>query len=253
MRGRPVASRAMIACRTGSRDPRGGDVALNVAIVEDDARYRESLETLLSAAEGFRVAGTFGAPDAALQEAARQAAAYQPEWGLVLMDLQLPGMSGIEATRRLKGLLPDVIVVVLTVFEEPATILEAICAGADGYLLKKSTAPELLAQLRAIAAGGAPLSPAVARTVLEIVRAAPRGNLSVLLATKPAGPTRLGLTDREQQVLHCLVRGMGYKQAADGLGVSVDTVRAHIRSIYRKLQVHSSAEAIVRAIRDRLV
>ncbi len=228
-------------------------MALNVAIVEDDARYRESLETLLSGAEGFRVAGTFGSPDAALQEAARQPAGHGHGWQLVLMDLQLPGMSGIEATRRLKQLLPDVLVMVLTVFEEPATILEAICAGADGYMLKKSTAPELLAQLRAMAAGGAPLSPAVARTVLEIVREAPRGRLAARLAARPEGPSRLGLTDREQQVLNCLVRGMGYKQAADDLGVSMDTVRAHIRSIYGKLQVHSSSEAIVRAIRDRLV
>src|SRR2546423_393412 len=121
------------------------------------------------------------------------------------MDLDLPGMNGIEATRRLKALCPAVTVVVLTVFEDPGTILEAIGAGADGYLVKQTSAGDLLAQLRAAAAGGSPLTPRVARTILDLVRD----------SHTPRAPVKdLRLSDREQAVLHALVEGLSYKQAA---------------------------------------
>ena len=157
-------------------------------------------------------------------------------------------MSGIEATRRLKALDRTVLVVVLTVFEEPATILDAIAAGIDGYLLKKSSAPELLAQLKSILAGGAPLTSAVARTLLDLVR--------VQQTPARAGGDQVGrldLSEREQDVLRGLVRGQSYRQIADACGVSLDTVRSHVRNIYRKLQVHRVAQAVSRAIRERLV
>jgi DNA-binding NarL/FixJ family response regulator len=156
-------------------------------------------------------------------------------------------MSGIEATRRLKAAAPEVAVVVLTVFEEPATILQAICAGADGYLLKRTPADELLSQLRAVVAGGSPLTSEVARKVLGLLRS------SVPAPPPSHAPTRLQLTDREHDVLKGLVQGMSYKQIADEAGISLDTVRTHIRSVYRKLQVHSVAEAVSRAIREGLV
>jgi DNA-binding NarL/FixJ family response regulator len=221
---------------------------LRIAVIEDDARYRRSLEILFERSDGFALGGSFGSAAPALDVLERASADATPEpWDLVLMDLDLPRMKGIEATRRVKARSPELPVVVLTVFEEPATILEAICAGADGYLLKKMPAPELLSQLRGIAAGGVPLTSRVARTVLDLLRANP--------AAQGAGaqPDRLNLTDREQEVLQCLVRGLAYKQAADTLGVSLDTVRTHVRAVYRKLQVHSVAEAVSRAIRDRLV
>jgi DNA-binding NarL/FixJ family response regulator len=224
--------------------PRLHDVPLRVAAVEDNGRYRASLETLLSHAPGFQLIGTFDAAPPAL--AALTGAALP--WDLIVMDLELPGMSGVEAIRRVKEVSPRTAIVVLTVFEDPATVLEAICSGADGYLLKRTPAEQLLAELRSIVEGHSPLSSAVARTVLEFVRQA--GGPTT---TAPPGPSRLDLSDREQEVLRCLVDGLGYKQTAERLEVSLDTVRTYIRRIYGKLQVHSVAEAVSRAVRERLV
>jgi DNA-binding NarL/FixJ family response regulator len=166
------------------------------------------------------------------------------------MDLELPGMDGIEATRRLGQLRPDATVVVLTVFEAPDTVLEAICAGAVGYLEKRLPPGEILAELRSVMAGGSPLSPGIARTVLGLLRrfrdepgASPSGS----------GPSRLGLTDREHEVLRCLVEGLPYKQVAAELGISHNTVRTHVRSVYDKLQVQNVAQAVSRALREGLV
>jgi DNA-binding NarL/FixJ family response regulator len=165
------------------------------------------------------------------------------------MDLQLPEMSGIEATRRLKEIVPGLAVVALTVFEEPATILEAICAGVDGYLLKTTPVAELMAQLKVVATGGSPLTPGVARSLMEIMRRMGSGRAP----GEAEAPTRLDLSAREQDVLRCLVRGLSYKQAADEMKISLDTVRTYVRNIYRKLQVHSVAQAVGRAIHERLV
>jgi len=233
--------------RTPGSAPAGrlDGVTIRIAAVEDNNRYRESLETLLAHAPGFSLAATFGAAPPALTALAAAAA----PWDLVLMDLELPAMSGIEATRRVKALSPRTAVVVLTVFEEPATVLEAICAGADGYLLKRTPPERLLAELRSIVEGHSPLSGAVAHTVLDLVRRMGPGSP----ADDPGSPTRLELSEREQEVLRCLVDGMGYKQTAERLEVSLDTVRTYIRRIYGKLQVHSVAEAVSRAVRERLV
>lgn len=223
---------------------------LRVAIVEDNPVYRHSLEALFSHADGFGLAATFGSADAALDQIERDHNSNEvSDWDLVLMDLDLPGTNGIEATRRLKRRWPNLAIVILTVFEEPTTILEAISAGADGYLLKKSSATEMLTQLRSIANGGSPLTAGVARTLLALLRTT---------GMKQAGrdtvsPGRLELTEREQEVLQCLVRGQSYKQCAEHLGISLDTVRTHIRAVYKKLQVHSVAEAVARAIREKLV
>jgi DNA-binding NarL/FixJ family response regulator len=224
---------------------------LNVAIVEDNPQYRHSLETLFTHTLGFKLAQSFGSAEAALDAVEKNERwGNDLNWNLVLMDLELPGISGIEATRRLKKDLPQVSVVVLTVFEEPTTILEAISAGADGYLLKRSTAPELLSQLQTIVSGGAPLTAIVARKVLELMRVKDKG-LQRNVAKN--APSRLDLTEREQEVLQCLVRGLSYKQCAEHLDVSLDTIRTHIRAVYKKLQVHSVAEAVARAIREKLV
>lgn len=221
---------------------------LRVAVIEDNPRYRQSLETLFSHAPGFALAGSYGSAEAAFDELKTlQLRGRAPDWGIVVMDLGLPGTGGVEATRRLKKDFPDLPIAVFTVFEEPGTILEAICAGADGYLLKKSNANELTSQLRVIASGGAALTAGVARAVLSIVRAS---NPGVLAASPPA---KLDLTEREQDVLRCLVQGFSYKETSQHLSISVDTVRTHIRAVYKKLQVHSEAEAVARAVREKLV
>ncbi len=226
---------------------------IQVIAVEDDARYRAGLQTLLEHSPDFRVAGCFASATdalAVLEDGVAQG--RRPKWDLVLMDLGLPGMSGIECTRRIKARIPEAIVVVLTVFEDRPTILEAICAGADGYLLKRTPADRLLEQLHSVLAGGSPLSAAVARTVLDVVRLGEAGRLALSEPARRARP-RLQLTEREHDVLACLVEGRSYKATARHLDISIDTVRSHIRSVYAKLQVHSVAEAVSRALRDGLV
>jgi DNA-binding NarL/FixJ family response regulator len=217
--------------------------------VEDDSRYRSSLEVLLRHSTDFVLEESFAAPAAALERLALSATGTgsPPEWDLVLMDLDMPGMSGVECTRRFKAALPDVPVVVLTVFEDRANILAAICAGADGYLLKRTPADGLLLQLRAVLAGGSPLSAGVAKTVLDAVR---QVNAATGTSATPGG---VELTEREREVLACLVRGMSYKAVARSLGISIDTVRSHIRGVYGTLQVHSVAAAVSRAVREGLV
>lgn len=223
---------------------------IRVVVVEDDARYRASLEVLLAHSAEFALVGSYATPAAALAalEPGGAATAGAP-WGLVLMDLEMPGMDGVECTRRVKAILPGVPVVVLTVFEDRATIVEAICAGADGYLLKRTPADQLLQQLRAVVVGGSPLSAGVARTVVELVR-----TVNGDLRPRPGGArAQIDLTPREAEVLRCLVQGMSYKAAARALDVSIDTVRSHIRAVYGKLQVHSVAEAVSRALHEGLV
>mgnify|MGYP001169656454 CR=1 FL=1 len=214
---------------------------MRIAIVEDEPRYRASLRAVFELAPGFEVAADYADPQAALEAAS---AAEDPGWDLVLMDVELPGIDGVEATRRLKKHRPGIRVVMLTIFEEPATVLEAICAGADGYLLKRSTATELVDELQHIDRGGAPMTPRVAKSMLSLVRS---------LAPHTDSRSAPTLSPREQQVLRGLVDGRSYKQVAADLEVSIDTVRGHIRRLYRKLQVHSVAEAVTRALRERLV
>jgi DNA-binding NarL/FixJ family response regulator len=226
---------------------------LSIVILEDDPRYRDSLETLFNNAPGFRLGASFGSAHAMLQELeTHERAGRDPSWQLALVDIELPDMNGIEATRRLKKLLPALTVVMLTVFEDPTIILEAIRAGADGYLLKRTSAPELLSQLKAIASGGSPLTPDVARTVLSLLREKTSNRISGQFL-RTASPTKLDLTEREHAVLQALVKGLSYKQTGLQLNISIDTVRTHIRAVYRKLQVHSVAEAVARAIREKLV
>lgn len=223
---------------------------LRVAVIEDDPRYRSSLEQLVAHTDGFHLAASFWSPPSALDAAERAfGETGRSPWDIIVMDLAMPRMGGIEATRRLKALLPEVKIVVLTVFEEPSAILEAICAGADGYLLKKARARELLDGFRAVAQDGSPLTSNVARKVLELVRAmGPSDN------NQPSpSPSRFDLTEREQEILRGLADGLSYKQLSDAFGIALGTVRTHIRAIYRKLQVHSVSAAVSRAIRQRLI
>jgi DNA-binding NarL/FixJ family response regulator len=217
---------------------------VRVAIVDDDAPYRGAIADLLALEASFTLAGSFsGARDLL---SAIPAGSQSAPWDLVLMDIEMPGEDGIAATAELKSHHPDLLVVMLTAFEDPDRIVRAIVAGADGYLVKRSDAREVLEEIRAVVAGGSPLTPSVARSILAAVRAGapPSG---------PDGAARYGLSEREAEVLRALVAGQGYKEIAYGLHISVDTVRSHIRKVYRKLTVHSAPEAVARAIRERLV
>jgi len=220
---------------------------IRVVAAADDPGFRKTLETLMRHAPGFELSASFGSAEAALREATRIERDGSIEgWDLVLMDISLGGMNGIRATEQLRELDAKLPIVVLTVFEEPNVIVEAIAAGASGYLLKKTNARELLFQLRSVVDGGAPLTPAVASTVLDLLRSGRPG-------ASGAEPTRLDLTEREQQVLRCLVDGCKYREAAEQLGIGVETVRTHIRAVYGKLQVHSVAAAVREALRRGLV
>ena len=218
-----------------------------MAIAEDNRRYRTGLETILGLSSDFDLVGSF-ASATAMHAAIAESPALAAGWDVVIMDIEMPGMNGIEATRKLKEWRRDLKVVMVTVFEEPATILDAICAGADGYVLKKTPAPELMEQLKVLHAGGASLTPGVARTVLSLVRQGTGAQ-----ATPPMAPTRLDLTGREQDVLRGLVAGQSYKQIAADLSISLDTVRSHIRNLYKKLQVQNVAAAVSRAVREGLI
>ena len=220
-------------------------MSFRVAIADDDAPYRGAIADLLALEAPFELADSFG--DAAALLAATGDAPSVP-WDLVLMDIEMPGVDGIAATAELKARYPDLLVVMLTAFEEPERIVRAIVAGADGYLVKRSDAREVLEEIRAVVAGGSPLTPSVARSILATVRAGtpvPPGAAD--------GSARYGLSEREAEVLRTLVAGKGYKEIGFDLHISVDTVRSHIRKIYRKLQVHSAPEAVARAIRERIV
>jgi len=212
---------------------------MRVLIVDDHALFRDGIRSLLTA-RGFEVVGEAESGS----EAVAKAGPLRPD--VILMDVKMPSMGGLAATKAIKTADPAVKIVMLTVSEDDADLFEAIKAGADGYLLKRSSALELLHQLESIVAGGAPLTAGVARTILDVVRTAP----PVPQGQRGEAPS---LTDREKDVLQGLVNGRSYKQVGDELGVSLDTVRSHIRSIYRKLQVHSVAEAVSRALRERLV
>ena len=220
-------------------------MSVRVAIADDDAPYRAAIAELLTLEPGFAVVGSF----ASAAEIVTAAGPGGPApWDLILMDIEMPGIDGIAATASLKARFPEMQVVMLTSFEEPERIVRAIVAGADGYLVKRSDAREVLEEVRAVVAGGSPLTPSVARSILATVRGAG--------SPPPAAGTAGGgyeLSERESDVLRALVSGMGYKEIAYELGISVDTVRSHIRKIYRKLRVHSASEAVARAIREGIV
>ena len=223
---------------------------VKLALIEDNPRYRATLSDFFRLAPGFDLAAVYGSAEALLADVRPLVQAGKPlPWKMAMMDIELPGMDGIEATRRLKKMVPDKYVVMMTMFEEPATILEAISAGADGYLLKRTKSRELLDQLRSIATGGAPLTSGVARTILDLLRSGGRHRAD----TDDPPPGGLDLTEREHEVLRCLVNGCSYQETGDALDITIHTVRFHIKGVYGKLQVHSVAEAVRRAVRERLV
>lgn len=207
-----------------------------VALVEDQRPLREGLTTLVAGTDGFRVVGSYGSMEAALDGLP----SARPE--VMLLDIELPGMSGIEGVRQLRSRAPEVQVLMLTVFGDDERVFEAICAGASGYLLKDTPPARLLDAIRELAQGGAPMSPEIARKVVRMFQ-----------QTAPPREAPGGLSPREVQILRLLADGHSYKTAAAELGISPDTVRFHIRHIYEKLHVHSKSEAVLKAFRTGLL
>lgn len=210
--------------------------AIPVTIVEDQRVLREGLTRLIESAEGLRVVGSHGSMESAL--AAIEAETPQ----VVLLDIELPGMSGIEGVARIRARHPEVQVLMLTVFGDDDRVFEAICGGASGYLLKDTPPARLLEAIGELAAGGAPMSPEIARKVVTMFQ-----------RVAPPRDTAHNLSPREVQTLRLLADGHSYKTAASALGISPDTVRFHIRHIYEKLHVHSKSEAVLKAFRSGIL
>jgi DNA-binding NarL/FixJ family response regulator len=209
---------------------------IKVAIIEDEREIRECLALLVTGTDGYACSGAYRSMEEALEKIPRQL----PD--VVLSDIGLPGMSGIDGVRLLKERHPDLLVLMLTVYDDDERIFDAMCAGACGYLLKKTPPARLLASLDEVVAGGAPMSPEVARRVIALFR-----------EIRPPERADYQLTPHETRLLKLFVEGHNYKTAAAELNVSVNTVNFHVRSIYDKLQVHSRSEAVVKALLNRLV
>lgn len=210
---------------------------IKVALIEDEEGTRVGLAALISSESGFACIGVWSSMEEAL--AGLDVAAPQ----IVLVDIGLPGMSGIEGIRLLKERRPTLALLVLTVYEDEDRLFGALCAGACGYLLKGTPPDRLIESLREAVEGGAPMTPQIARRVIEHFQVT-RG---------PKLPSAYDLTPHELRILRLLVEGHYYQTAAHELGVTVNTVRFHIRHIYDKLQVHSKSEAVAKALRERLI
>jgi DNA-binding NarL/FixJ family response regulator len=221
------------------RDSRGDDATqrdLTVVLVEDLRTLREGYRALIDGTEGFSCAGAWRTMEEALEQI------HSPAPDAILIDIGLPGMSGIEGIRILKERHPSLVMIVLTIYDEDERIFEALCAGACGYLLKKTPPARLLESICEAVAGGAPMSPEIARRVVSLFR-----------TIRPPEHADYRLTPHELRLLKLLVEGHNYKTAAAELGLSLNTVCFHIKQIYGKLQVHSKSEAVAKALRQRLI
>lgn len=205
---------------------------ITVSIVDDEADLREHIAGYLAAAGGVECLSTYATAEAALARLPQD----QPD--VILMDINLGGMDGIECVRRLKTLMPEAQVLMLTVFEDTDKIFAALAAGASGYLLKRLSPAKLLEAINEVRDGGSPMSASIARKVVQSFQSAP-----------PRGDESADLSSREREVLHGLAEGLAYKQIADQLGVSIHTVRNYIRRIYEKLHVQTRTEAVAKYLR----
>ena len=209
---------------------------IKVAIFDDNRNLREGLFQLIDGSEGLECTGAFANCDHLI----RNLKESQPD--VVLMDIEMPGLSGIEAVKILKENFPEIKVLMETVFEDNNKIFDSICNGAEGYILKNTPPAIILSAIKEIYNGGAPMTPSVASKVLKMFK-----------KNSSSSNESFDLTDREKEILKSLVEGMSYKMIAATYFISIDTVSGHIKNIYKKLQVHSKSEAVVKAIRGKIV
>jgi DNA-binding NarL/FixJ family response regulator len=209
---------------------------VRVAVIEDHRELRDYLAALIGGSEGFRCTGSFRS----MEEALARIASDLPN--VALVDIGLPGMSGVDGIRILKERFPNLHLLVLTVYDDDDRVFDALCAGASGYLLKKTPPARLLECLKEAASGGAPVSPEVARRVIALFR-----------EIRPPEKADYSLTPHEVRLLKLLVEGHNYRTAAAELRVTASTINFHLQKIYEKLQVHSKTEAVVKALRNRIL
>jgi DNA-binding NarL/FixJ family response regulator len=208
---------------------------IKVAVVEDQREIRDGLAQLINATPGYRCSGAY----ASMEEAIDKLPKNLPD--LLLSDIGLPGMDGIQGVSILKERYPALVILMLTVYDDNERIFDALCAGASGYLLKKTPWVKLVESLKEAVEGGSPMSPEVARRVIALFR-----------EIKPPKEADYELTPHELRLLRMLVEGHSYKTAAAELHVSVNTIKFHLRHIYEKLQVHTKSEAVAKALRHGL-
>jgi len=210
---------------------------LRVTIFEDNRILREGLQQLINGSDGFTCSGAFGNCLNILRDIEKTS----PD--VILMDIEMPGISGIDAVKLVKERFPDLKILMETIFDDNDKIFNSICNGAEGYILKNTPPALILSSIREIYEGGAPMTPSIASKVLKMFK-----NKTVENASE-----EFDLTGREREILKCLVEGMSYKLIADTCFISIDTVSGHIKNIYKKLQVHSKSEAVAKAIRGKIV
>jgi DNA-binding NarL/FixJ family response regulator len=204
---------------------------ISVSIVEDNDKLRGTLARVLNRAEGFRCVSQYPSAEDALKDLP----SVKPE--VVLMDINLPGMNGVECVRQLKPLLPQTQVMMLTVYEDTENIFNALAAGANGYMLKRTSTKELIEAIHEVKRGGSPMTMHIARKVVQSFQ-----------KSAPAQPAEI-LSEREQQVLDLLSQGLIYKEISDKLGIGYETVHTYIRRVYEKLQVRTRTEAVAKFLR----
>jgi DNA-binding NarL/FixJ family response regulator len=204
---------------------------IRVALIEDQRDIRDALTRLISETRGLVCIASFGNAETACDRM------VDIDVDVILLDVRLPGRSGIEAIPSFRKSNPRASILMLTVHEDDATVFKALCAGASGYLIKTSEPAKIIASIRDLHAGGAPMSPSIARMVVRSFQK----------------PVQRHLTVREKEILDYLCSGHSYRSIAHALTISKDTVHAHLKNIYRKLEVNSMSEAVLKAIRDRIV
>lgn len=209
-------------------------MALAVLLYEDNDLLREGIGSMMLLAEGYEVAGSFNN----VLQAEMQVEEIKPD--LILMDIDMPGRTGIEALKRIRAIGNTTPILMLTVFDDTTHVFDAICAGASGYLLKKHLSTKLFDSIEEVMNGGAPMSPSIAHMVIASMQ-------------KPINPNPYQLTPREKEILASLSKGNSYKMMAAEFEVTIDTVRAHIKKVYEKLHVHSQTEAVAKALNEKLV
>jgi DNA-binding NarL/FixJ family response regulator len=210
---------------------------IKVVIFEDNTNLRRGLSTLINGSDGFACAGAFGNCDNLIKNISDT----KPD--VVLMDIEMPGMNGIEAVRLLKPQFPGIKILMETIFEDDEKVFDSICSGAEGYILKNTPPSQILESIKEIHEGGAPMTPSIASKVLAMFKS----------GTSFSRDQSYNLTDREIEVLKFLVDGMSYKMIAEKCFVSIDTISSHVKNIYKKLHVHSKSEAVAKAIKGKIV
>lgn len=214
-----------------------GVLPIRVAVFEDNPELRDGLYQLINETSGYQCVGAFPNCDSLVENI------DQSDPDVVLMDIGMPGMSGIEGVRLLKSRFPKINVLMQTVYEDDERIFNSICAGASGYLLKKTPPSKILEAITEIFNGGAPMTSKIARRVVAWMQN----------QNTAASAMGFELSEREKNVLNGLIKGLSYKMIAEEYFISIDTVRSHIKNIYEKLHVHTKSEAVAKAMKHRLV